>query len=370
MPRLLIVTTVDSTLQRFLLPYAGHFRNQGWTVDALASGAASSRACREGFDRCHEAAWSRNPFGLQGLLRMPGNLRRLVQREDYDLVHVHTPVAAFLTRYTLRRLRLQGRPKVVYTAHGFHFHDGRPAWANQAFAALERTAGPWTDRLVVINDADHQEALRRRIIDPARIRPMPGIGLDLAQYDPARVPQAAVADLRASLGIAPGQPMFLMAAAFDPGKRHRDLLAAFAGLENLEAHLVFAGDGPLLAPLQAWARDRGLAGRVHFLGYRDDVPVLMRAALATVLPSEREGLPRCVMESMAMGVPVIGADARGTRDLLAECGGVLVPVGDPGALQNALLEMIRNPERARSLGQQARTRVGRFHIAHLLRMHE
>jgi glycosyltransferase involved in cell wall biosynthesis len=370
MKRLLIVTTVECTLQSFLLPYAAHFRHQGWTVDALAKGATSSQVCTESFDHCYEADWSRNPLRPQGLFRMPSILRDRVEAGHYDLVHVHTPVAAFITRYALRAFRKRGYPKVVYTAHGFHFHDGRSAFVNAVFATLERLAGPWTDRLVVINHADAQEAVRRRIVEPSRLRYMPGIGLDLSYYHSGSIREEDVASVRAEMGLEPGQPLFLMVAEFNPRKRHRDLLAAFALLDHPEAHLAFAGQGPLMAELMAWCRKRGLENRVHFLGHRRDIPVLIRASLATVLPSEQEGLPRSVMESMALEVPVIGADSRGLRDLIDECGGEKVPVGDVSALKAAMLRMIQDPARARALGEQARARMEPFHITHLLKMHE
>ena len=369
MTRLLIVTTVEATLRGFLLPYATHFRALGWTVDGMAKGATESPECLAGFDHCYEASWSRNPMH-PGMLQMPERIRRQVLAGGYDLVHVHTPVAAFLTRFALRKLPSALRPKVVYTAHGFHFFAGGNPLKNAVFAAVERMAGQWTDRLVVINHADEREAVRRRIVDPARLTFMPGIGLDLAYYDPAAIPPAQVAGVRAELGLQPGQPLFLMVAHFDPGKRHRDLLAAFAALEDPGAHLALAGTGPLVEPLKAWCRQRRLDDQVHFLGYRRDAPALMLASLATVLPSEREGLPRSVMESMALGVPVIGTDIRGSGDLLALGGGIKLPVGDVDGLKAAMQRLIRDPAEARMLGEQARPRMQVYHIDNLIRMHE
>jgi glycosyltransferase involved in cell wall biosynthesis len=370
MTRLLIVTTVEITLTGFLLPYAAHYRAQGWQVDCLARGASRDAQCLAAFDHCHEADWSRNPLRPQGMLAMPRRLRQVVEAGGYDLVHVHTPVAAFLTRFALRGLRLGKRPKVVYTAHGFHFHDGQDALRNGIFAALERMAGRWTDRLVVINRADEREALRRRIVEPSKLTYMPGIGLDLSHYNPETVTDQEVAAARAELGLEPGQPLFLMAAGFQPGKRHRDLLTAFEGLGDPRAHLALAGTGPLMESCRAWCRERNLADRVHFLGYRRDIPVLLRASLALVLPSEREGLSRCIMEAMALGTPVIGTDARGVRDLLDVCAGEKVPVGDPAALRAAMLRLIQEPARALELGTLAKSRIGAFDISHLLRMHD
>ncbi len=368
--RLLIATTIRATLEGFLLPYAAHFRAQGWTVDALARGATRSIACGEAFDQCFEADWTRNPLDIGGLIRSAEALRARVIQGEYDLVHVHTPVAAFITRFALRQLRRDRNLKVVYTAHGFHFHEGRGALGNAAFAAAERLAGRWTDRLVVINRTDEREALKRRIVTPDRLRYLPGIGLDLKHYSPETVTPEQVEGVRRELGLQPGQPLFLMVAEFNPGKRHRDLLAAFADLDAPAAHLAFAGNGPELEGLRRWCSERGLGERVHFLGYRRDIPVLMRASLATVLPSEREGLPRSVMESMALGVPVIGSDARGVRDLVDECGGLKVPVGDPAGLKAAMLEFLGDPEAARRMGEAARGRMSVYDIANLLGLHE
>jgi len=307
---------------------------------------------------------------LRGLLRSGAALRALVTREKYDLVHVHTPVAAFLTRFALRDLRRKQGLKVIYTAHGFHFHDGRGALGNAVFAAVERLAGRWTDRLVVINRTDEKEALRRGIVDSTRLRYMPGIGLDLRQYSPESTAPDEVERVRRELGLLPGQPLFLMVAEFNPGKRHRDLLAAFAAMGDSPAHLAFAGSGPEMEGLRRWCCEKGLSERVHFLGHRRDIPALVRASLATVLPSEREGLPRSVMESMALGVPVIGSSARGVRDLLDECGGLKVPVGDILGLKEAMVSLLNDPEDARRLGEQARARMGIFDIPHLLECHE
>ena len=121
MNKLLLVTTVPGTLRSFLLPFAAHFRRLGWQVDAMACGASASIECQQGFDRVWDVEWSRNPLDPRNLLAAPGVIREIVTRERYDLVHVHTPVAAFVTRYALKDLRRQTDTKIIYTAHGFHF---------------------------------------------------------------------------------------------------------------------------------------------------------------------------------------------------------------------------------------------------------
>ncbi|WP_005037563.1 glycosyltransferase [Holophaga foetida] len=369
MTRLLMAATIHRTLEGFLLPYAQHFRKKGWVVDALGRGTTHSQACCEGFNHCFEASWSRNPLHPDGLFGTPREIRRVVEEGNYDIVHVHTPVAAFITRLALRKLRSESL-KVVYTAHGFHFHDGRNALSNLGFASMERLAGHWTDRLVVINRSDEAEALRRRIVAPSRLSYMPGIGLDLSYYAPETVPDREVLGIRRSLGLSANAPLFLMVAEFNPGKRHADALNAFAALQCPNAHLALAGQGRLQAELQAWSHKRGLSDRIHFLGYRSDIPALMKASAATLLPSEREGLPRSVMESMALGVPVIGSDARGVRDLLDACGGIKVPVGDVDGLRKAMEHVIQHPMEAARMAAGAKAKVKAYDLSALLQQHE
>ena len=105
MNSLLCVTTVPVSLCAFLLPFAYHFRAQGWRVDAMAQGISTSAECLQAFDRVWEVEWSRNPLKPQNLIVAPRQIQEVVAQEGYDLVHVHTPVAAFVTRYALNGLR-------------------------------------------------------------------------------------------------------------------------------------------------------------------------------------------------------------------------------------------------------------------------
>jgi len=107
MSKLLIVTTIPSTLNAFLLPFAHYFRAQGWRVDAMACGITANTECLQAFDRIWDIQWSRNPLNPINLAVAPGIIQEIVQQEKYDIVHVHTPVAAFVTRYALKNLRKQ-----------------------------------------------------------------------------------------------------------------------------------------------------------------------------------------------------------------------------------------------------------------------
>src|SRR5204862_4631581 len=124
-------------------------------------------------------------------------------------------------RFALRRLLKQGRPKVIYTAHGFHFHEGGGWLENNLFLGAERLAGRWTDCLTVVNTDDEAMAKRYRVVPPRKLVYIPGPGIDRNLFSPAAVPADAVAAIRDELRLEPEQPVFVQVADFSPRKRHR-----------------------------------------------------------------------------------------------------------------------------------------------------
>ncbi|MDR1377858.1 MAG: glycosyltransferase [Synergistaceae bacterium] len=345
MPKLLIVTTVESTLRAFLLPYARHFRKMGWTVDAMAKNVSTCKECEKVFSHCHEIPFSRNPLSLKNFKGTSSTIHEIVAEGKYDIVHVHTPVASFVTRLALHKLpSATPRPKVVYTAHGFHFHKGGNPAGNALFVALEQVAGKWTDHTITINREDYNAALCYKIADAEHLSLLPGVGLDFNAYSPNAIQISAIKQLHESLNLAKGDELFLMAAEFNAAKRHRDALHALVGTGRGNFHLAFAGTGPLENAMRRLASKLGLSSRVHFLGQRTDVPLLMLSSRSTILPSEREGLNRSVMESICLGIPVLGADVRGIRDLVTTPErGALFSVGRPAALAAAMILAVEEP---------------------------
>lgn len=368
-PRLLIATSVASTLTAFLLPYAARYRAMGWRVDAACNGGPEDHEVVGAFDRVVHLPWTRRPLDAANLLRTPPRLRALVQEVDYDLVHLHDPIAAFVGRYALRGLRARGRPKVVYTAHGFHFFKGASPARYLVFRSIETIASRWADRLILINRED-EEAAKRFPIQNDRVRYMPGIGVDMTLYDPDSVSPADVAQARASLDLEPRQVMVLMVAEFNPGKRHLDAVSALAAADRPDLVLVCAGVGPMMEQVRAHAEKLGVADRVKLLGFRRDIPVLLRASAGLMLPSEREGLPRCIMEAGCLERPVIATRIRGVVELVSEDTGFLTDVGDVAAMAQALRRLTDDPVGTAALGLAGRRAMRQFDVRAVLEQHD
>lgn len=370
MPKLLIVTTVPIVIVNFLMPFAAHFRKIGWQVDAMSSGFTVDDPCHQSFDRLWEVQWSRNPFNPRNLIGTPGKIREIVLREQYDIIHVHTPVAAFVLRYALKDVRKQIAAKIIYTAHGFHFHIGGKPFTNAAFLALEKLARHWMDYLIVINLEDRDAVLKYKLVPPERSRYMAGIGVDLQYYNRDMVSDASVTALRQELGIGAQTPLLLSVAELNANKRHVDLLGAFAKLARTDVHFAFVSTGPLRAKIEQLAIELGVLGRIHFLGRRSDIPVLMKAATANILVSGREGLPRTILESLALEVPTVGTKVRGTQDLLAGCYGLLIDVGDVVSLTAAIDWILDRPEEANNMAKRGREHIANYDLNCIIKCHE
>jgi glycosyltransferase involved in cell wall biosynthesis len=353
----LFVTTVPITLEAFLVPFARHFRAQGWRVDALANGAASHEGIAEEFDERFDVAWSRNAFSPANLLGTSDAVRRIVAARDYDIVHVHTPIAAWVTRFALRDRAAGERPVVVYTAHGFHFYQGQEPLSHAVWRTMERTAGPWTDYLVTINREDFSAARALGTIDPERVRYIPGIGVDTERFAPGVVSAKTAEAVRKGLHVGDGDFMLTMIAEFGPVKRHEHLLRAFAQVRDPHAVLVLVGDGPLKSVLAEKVRALCLTDRVRWAGYRRDIPAVLAASDALVLCSEREGLNRSVLEAMAAGVPVIGTDTRGIADAITPETGWVADKRDIGSLATAIRAAASDPEECARRGAAGRKRA-------------
>ncbi len=317
-----MVTTDAVTLEAFLLPYADHYRAEGWTVDAAASNIAARPGVVESFDAVHDAGWSRSPWDPANL-PATARLRGILRTGRYDIVHVHTPVAGFLTRLAAKTLRPAGRPSVVYTAHGFHFYRGADGAKTRVYRTAERIAAPWTDQLVVINSEDFEAAISVLGMDPDHVHHFRGIGVDIARYTPREADRSTAQAVYSELGVPEGSATVLAVGELISRKRLDTAIRALAAMPSGDAHLVLAGEGPRQSDLSLLASQLGVSDRVHFAGFRFDVPVLLSGADLLVLPSLHEGLPRAVLEAMVAGVPVVAADIRGCRDLLA---------GDPECL--------------------------------------
>ena len=323
--KVLLVATVTRHIQAFHLPYLQWLQEQGYETHVVTGDAGSGSLPY--VDQHIHIPMSRSPLSLGNLAALFA-LRAVMQEHRYALVHCHTPVGGVVTR--LAALGMRHSPKIVYTAHGFHFYRGAP-WQNWLlYFPLELVLSWATDLLITINQEDYATAKRCGLAG-GKVALVDGVGVDFTSFAP-------LSDLernarRESYGYTPEQLLIFSAAEFNKNKNHIVLLLALAEIvkqhPDIKIKLLLAGDGELLTPLQKYvASSLGLADRVDFLGYRDDVAELLPMCDLVASASMREGLPVNIIEALACGLPVVASRVRGHVDLLQHGrNGMLVPLG-------------------------------------------
>jgi len=277
-------------------------------------------------------------IGLEGVLK------EHLEREAYDVVHVHCPLSPSLPMLAIRA----ARQPVVGTFHSV-------SDSHAAFRIFRPILAPYFDRLahvIAVSEAARDDVLQT-FSRPISVVPN---GVDLERFRPGVPPVAR---------LAGGPPNILFVGRFDPRKGLPELLQACERLaaRGIEFRLILVGDGRLRARLERRAR-RTLPGRVVFEGQVPHERLPQYYATADVFCSPARGSESfglVLLEAMAMEVPVVASDIPGYRSVVAHGSeGLLVPPRDPGALAEALAALLGDPARRARMGASGVATAARF----------
>lgn len=268
-------------------------------------------------------------------------LRAYIRKHRIQVLHTH-----FYKTDIIGLLAVRGTScKLVTTPHGWSAQAGI---ALRIYEALDRRVFRFFDAVVPLSPALHAELGR---FAGSRLRYIQN-GVDISEIDADPSPAPESAEWRRNGELVIGYIGQLITR-----KGIETLLRSFARLPRGRARLVLVGEGPQRMEFEALARELSIADHCQFLGYRKDRLSLLRGFDVFVLPSLLEGIPRCLMEAMAAGIPVIASDIPGCRDLIEpDSTGFLFPPGDSERLLS-LLQRLDDPDLRDSLRIAARQRV-------------
>lgn len=338
MKKILYVTTVSRTINAFLIPHINMLLEQGYQVDCACSiDKEVDKELIEKGVKVYEIPFSRNPLHPENYKAFK-KLVDIQEENNYDIVHVHTPVASVYGR--LLKVKFP-KLKTIYTVHGFHFHKTAPKLNWMIYYPIEKIMSKFTDAMITINQEDYDRASRFNIEKVYKHR---GVGVDLQQYSPDRYGKSEVRD---KLNLKDEDFVVLMIAEVNKNKNHRQIIEAVKILKsrNVDIKVLCAGDGVLLQSIREEIEKEGLSDSIRMLGFRTDIGELVASCDLGVLMSYREGLPKNIMELMAAKKPVIGTNIRGIGDLVIDgCNGYLVEVGDSKATADRIEYLKNNRE--------------------------
>jgi glycosyltransferase involved in cell wall biosynthesis len=290
----------------------------------------------------------RHEQDLRWLLR----LRRLLDEQRYDVVHMHSPYAAGMARLVIRSMPVSRRPCIVSTEHNVWSSYTRPS------RALNTATFPIGDAWLAVSDE-----VRGSI--PVRLRERVEVvvqGIVLGDIEGASAERDLV---RAELGLRDDEVAIATVANFRSQKGYPVLLAAARLLADrkVPAHFVIVGQGPLEEEIRALHATLGLDGYVDILGYRQDAIRVLAGCDLFALASVYEGLPVALMEALAVGLPIVATAVGGIPGAVREgVEGLLVPAGRPELLADAIESLVRDPARRATMATAAAARGQEYDI--------
>ena len=344
--RVLITASTFSHIMSFHLPYVRRFKELGWEVHIACGGAPRDIP---GADRIIQLPLEKK-LAAPGNLRASAILRRLMRENAYDLVLMHTSLAAFFTRFA--ELGLHRRPPTVNVVHGYLFDDNTPPLKSVLLRDAEYITAPVTDLLLTMNRYDYDWAVSHHA--GKTVHMIPGMG---------------VPDISADVSRPEHEEFVLIYPAEFSGRKNQAMLIRAMPLLPERVKLVLPGSGALLDECRELSEHLGVSKRVYFPGHVDNVRELLSSSDAAVTASRSEGLPFNVMEAMQCALPVIASNVKGNTDLVQYgVTGLLFPFNDEAAFARCVKRLMEDRATAAQMGQNGRAAVGKYELDNVLDM--
>lgn len=310
MKKILYTATVDSHISSFHLPFIGWLKNKGYEIHVGSKGEEDML----NVDFKHNIIFERSPFKFNNY-KAYKQLKKIINENQFELIHCNTPTASVITRLAARKARGEGT-KVIYTAHGFHFHKGAPLINWLIYYPIEWFFAKYADAIITINKEDYNSAKKFFLKNAAKTYLIPGVGVDNELFSPKLVKNKDV--LNKELGLEQSDFLLVYAAEINSNKDQKFLIDALEVINKKypEIKLLLSGEGVLKESLEKYVKQKSLDNTILFLGYRNDLPDLIPLCDIGVSASQREGLGMNIIEYGACGLPVIATRNRGHMEII------------------------------------------------------
>ena len=309
MKKVLFTATVDSHILQFHIPYLKMFKEKGYEVHVATNGEEIPYC-----DVKHVVSFERNPIKINNLKAII-QLRKIINENNFEIIHCHTPMGSVVTRIAAKKARKRGT-RVIYTAHGFHFFKGAPMVNWLVFYPVEKYLSKYTDCLITINQEDYELA-KRKFKKCKQIELVHGVGVDESKFD-FEMSEREKHELRESLGLRDTDFVIIQVGELNKNKNQIMSINAMKELvkEKSNIHLLLVGQGELEEFYKEKIKEYNLPQNIHMLGYRKDIPTLIKISDCGISLSKREGLGLNVIEELMGNIPVLALKNRGHKELL------------------------------------------------------
>ena len=288
----------------------------------------------------------RNVLALKDNYKAYKNLMTLLKTGNFEAIHCNTPIGGVIGRFCGKIAKV---PTIIYTAHGFHFYKGASLVNRTLFKWAEMFMAHYTDAIITINNEDYEAAKKFKLRNCGKTYYVPGVGVDTAAIYDAEEKRN---ELLEEIGADNNSILLISVGDLNKNKNCQVIIRALKKLNNPSIHYVLCGVGDKKHELVSLAKKNNLELNIHFLGYRHDIPQLLKSCDIYAISSYREGLSRSLMEAMAAGLPCIASKIRGNIDLIENGkGGYLCDPNDVCGFAKAISDVSKDAEIRKSMGE-------------------
>lgn len=283
-------------------------------------------------------------------------LKRLIEKEKFDLIHCHMPITGILTRIASNKISKKENKKIpiIYTVHGFHFAKGL-SLKDWLYLIPERMCAKYTDSLLVINNEDYKQAQKFKV--RGKLEYIQGVGLK--PYKPSE----KKTNIREELNIDKDTKILINISELCERKNQQRIIKIMDSFRNENVICLICGDGEKREELQSMIKEMYLEDKVKLLGYREDALDILQDGDIFISTSSREGLSLSILEAMQAGLPIVARNIRGNNDLIEDgVGGMLVEEDETRRYIKVIKYILNNPEVAKSFGQNNKKNTDKFSI--------
>lgn len=357
--KILQICAIELSVHALLKPLLIESQQHGYEVHVACTDEGGFESLRQQGFIMHNIKIDRN-INVKGNIQSIKQLVKLMKREQFDIVHVHTPIAALLGRVAAK---LAGMKNIIYTAHGFYFHDEMLPKQYKFYYSIEKYSAKFlTDWLLLQSKEDYELSVKDNFKSKDKILHLSN-GVDIwNKFHPSKIDKTKQEIVQSipNLTVHENDIVFSFIGRLVEEKGIFELVEAFNNLRTKYSNikLIVIGDLPKSErDHETYNKLKDLLGSsdIYPLGFRKDIPHLMHISSVFILPSYREGLPRSIIEAMALHKPIIATNIRGCREeVFPNENGYLVEKQNVKSLQIAMEQFIQKPFLINQYGERSR----------------
>ncbi|SHJ98471.1 Glycosyltransferase involved in cell wall bisynthesis [Clostridium amylolyticum] len=357
--RIVQLTAIESTMNTMLYALNKGILKEGYSLTALYSPSETSDEIVRDRDINVVNVEIERKIAPISNIRCIYKIYKELKKIKPHIVHVHTPIAAVLGRIAAKLAKV---PIIIYTAHGFYFHENMSPLTYKLFYNIEKFMGKYfTDFLFTQSLEDYETAIKGKFKPKDKILAI-GNGVDgRNKFNIENIQEQDIKNLRSEFNIGEKDKVVTFIGRLVEEKGILDLLKAFEKIERDDIKLLIVGrlekgerDTKTFEALKKYYNKKNII----FTGRREDINNILYITDIFCLPSYREGMPRSIIEAMVMECAVIASDIRGCREeVVQDNTGYLIKVNSPEFIKEKIELLCEDEEMLNAMKKQGRARA-------------